>query len=157
MTDVTNNNNRIERYWNNFIKDTGRKESDRCSGDLIFEAKGFVSDELIALVISGKKNAFFTTWATYTIDGEPLPLSGELYVVLDRANNPRCIIETESVEIVPFNQVTWEMAKLEGEDQNLEEWRQKKIEYLEDEGAILGFEFTEDIKLVFQRFKVVYR
>ncbi len=157
MTDVTNNNNRIDQYWNNFIKDTGRKESDRCSGDLIFEAKGFVSDELIALVISGKKNAFFTTWATYTIDGEPLPLSGELYVVLDRANNPRCIIETESVEIVPFNQVTWEMAKLEGEDQNLEEWRQKKIEYLEDEGAILGFEFTEDIKLVFQRFKVVYR
>ncbi|MBC6714344.1 ASCH domain-containing protein [Treponema sp. Marseille-Q3903] len=157
MTDVTNNNNRIDQYWNKFIKDTGRKESDRCSGDLIFEAKGFVSDELIALVISGKKNAFFTTWATYTIDGEPLPLSGELYVVLDRANNPRCIIETESVEIVPFNQVTWEMAKLEGEDQNLEEWRQKKIEYLEDEGAILGFEFTEDIKLVFQRFKVVYR
>lgn len=157
MTDVTNNNNRIDQYWNTFIKDTGRKESDRCSGDLIFEAKGFVSDELIALVISGKKNAFFTTWATYTIDGEPLPLSGELYVVLDRANNPRCIIETESVEIVPFNQVTWEMAKLEGEDQNLEEWRQKKIEYLEDEGAILGFEFTEDIKLVFQRFKVVYR
>lgn len=157
MTNVTNNNNRIDQYWNKFIKDTGRKESDRCSGDLIFEAKGFVSDELIALVISGKKNAFFTTWATYTIDGEPLPLSGELYVVLDRANNPRCIIETESVEIVPFNQVTWEMAKLEGEDQNLEEWRQKKIEYLEDEGAILGFEFTEDIKLVFQRFKVVYR
>ena len=157
MTDVTNNYNRIDQYWNKFIKDTGRKESDRCSGDLIFEAKGFVSDELIALVISGKKNAFFTTWATYTIDGEPLPLSGELYVVLDRANNPRCIIETESVEIVPFNQVTWEMAKLEGEDQNLEEWRQKKIEYLEDEGAILGFEFTEDIKLVFQRFKVVYR
>jgi hypothetical protein len=157
MTDVTNNNNRIDQYWNKFIKDTGRKESDRCSGDLIFEAKGFVSDELIALVISGKKNAFFTTWATYTIDGEPLPLSGELYVVLDRANNPRCIIETESVEIVPFNQVTWEMAKLEGEDQNLEEWHQKKIEYLEDEGAILGFEFTEDIKLVFQRFKVVYR
>ena len=157
MTDVTNNNNRIDQYWNKFIKDTGRKESDRCSGDLIFEAKGFVSDELIALVISGKKKAFFTTWATYTIDGEPLPLSGELYVVLDRANNPRCIIETESVEIVPFNQVTWEMAKLEGEDQNLEEWRQKKIEYLEDEGAILGFEFTQDIKLVFQRFKVVYR
>ena len=130
MTDVTNNNNRIDQYWNKFIKDTGRKESDRCSGDLIFEAKGFVSDELIALVISGKKNAFFTTWATYTIDGEPLPLSGELYVVLDRANNPHCIIETESVEIVPFNQVTWEMAKLEGEDQNLEEWRQKRLNIL---------------------------
>ena len=62
MTDVTNNNNRIDQYWNKFIKDTGRKESDRCSGDLIFEAKGFVSDELIALVISGKKMRFSRHW-----------------------------------------------------------------------------------------------
>ena len=48
------------------------------------------------------------------------------------------------------------MAKQEGEDENLEEWRQKKQEYLEDEGAVLGFEFSPDIKLVFQKFSVVY-
>ena len=28
--------------------------------------------------------------------------------------------------------------------------KERKQEYLEDEGAILGFEFTPDIKLVFQ-------
>lgn len=147
----------IDEYWNKFIKDTGRNEDDRCAGDLNFEAKGFVGDELISLVLADKKTAFFTSWATYAIDQEPLPVSGELYVVLDRANNPRCVIEVESVNVIPFNEVTWGMAQKEGEDEDLTQWRERKQEYLEDEGAILGFEFTPDIKLVYQTFKVIYR
>lgn len=147
----------LDEYWNKFIKDTNRSPDDRCAGDLNFEAKGFVGDELVSLILSGKKTAFFTSWATYSIDQEPLPISGELYIVLDRANNPRCVIETESVSVVPFNEVTWSMAQLEGEDEDLATWKEKKQEYLEDEGAILGFDFTPDIKLVFQTFKVVYK
>lgn len=147
----------IDEYWNNFIEKTGRSSEDKCAGDLNFEAKGFVGDEMIALVLGNKKTAFFTSWATYAIDQEPLPVSGELYVVLDRANTPRCIIETESVNIIPFNEVTWNMAQQEGEDENIEQWRERKREYLEDEGAVLGFEFTPDIKLVFQTFKVIWR
>lgn len=147
----------LDEYWNKFLKDTNRSPDDRCAGDLNFEAKGFVGDELVSLILSGKKTAFFTSWATYSIDQEPLPISGELYIVLDRANNPRCVIETESVSVVPFNEVTWSMAQLEGEDEDLATWKEKKQEYLEDEGAILGFDFTPDIKLVFQTFKVVYK
>ena len=147
----------LDEYWNKFIKETNRSPDDRCAGDLNFEAKGFVGDELVSLILSGKKTAFFTSWATYSIDQEPLPISGELYIVLDRANNPRCVIETESVSVIPFNEVTWSMAQLEGEDEDLATWKEKKQEYLEDEGDILGFEFTPDIKLVFQTFQVVYK
>ena len=68
-----------------------------------------------------------------------------------------CVIELQSVNILPFNEVTWEMAKQEGEDESLEAWREKKQEYLEDEGAVLGFEFAPDIKVVFQTFTVVYK
>lgn len=145
-----------DEFWNDFLQATGRDSSDRCSGDICFEAKGFVGDELISLVLSNKKTAFLTSFATYSIDQEPLPVSGELYLVLDRADNPRCVIEIESVNIIPFNEVTWGMAQKEGEDNTLEEWKDRKREYLEDEGAILGFEFTPDIKLVFQTFRVVY-
>lgn len=146
----------IDEYWYKFLKDTGRSEDIKCAGDLFFEAKGFVGDELISLVLSGKKTAFFTSYPTFEIDQEPLPVSGELYVVLDRAENPRCVIEIENVSILPYNEVTWGMAEKEGEDENLEQWREKHREYLEDEGAILGFEFTPNIKLVFQVFRVIY-
>lgn len=146
-----------DEFWNEFLKATGRDEEERCAGDLNFEAKGFVADEMIALVLSGKKTAFFTSWSTYAIDQEPVPVSGELYLVLDRNEKPVCVIETQSVQVIPFNEVTWEMAKLEGEDENLEVWREKKREYLEEEGDIMGFEFTPDIKLVFQTFSVIYK
>ena len=56
----------IDEYWKKFIAETGRSEEDRCAGDLSFEAKGFVGDELITLVLTNRKTAFFTSWATYT-------------------------------------------------------------------------------------------
>ncbi len=116
----------VDEFWYRFIANTGRSPDDRCAGDLNFEAKGFVGDEMITLVLTGRKTAFFTSWATYAIDQEPLPISGELYVVLDRNNKPRCVIETESVAVIPFNEVTWEMAAKEGEDENLGAWKEKK-------------------------------
>ncbi len=147
----------LDEYWEKFLKETGRDSDERCAGDLNFEAKGFVGDELVSLVISGKKTAFFSSYATFAIDGEPLPVSGELYIVVDRADNPRCVIELQSVEVIPFDEITWEMAKQEGEDENMTDWRNKEQEYLEEEGAVLGFSFTPDIKLVFQTFRVVYK
>ena len=147
----------LDEYWNKFLSAKSLPPDTKCAGDLFFEAKGFVSDQMNAQVLGGQKTAFFSSYATFAIDGEPLPVSGELYIVVDRANNPVCVIELQSVNILPFNEVTWEMAKQEGEDENLEQWREKKKEYLEDEGAVLGFEFAPDIKVVFQTFTVVYK
>ena len=147
----------LDEYWNKFLASKTLPAETKCAGDLFFEAKGFVSDQMNALVLSGQKTAFFSSYATFAIDGEPLPVSGELYIVVDRANNPVCIIELQSVNILPYNEVTWEMAKQEGEDESLDAWREKKQEYLEDEGAVLGFEFAPDIKLVYQTFTVVYK
>ena len=56
-----------------------------------------------------------------------------------------------------MDEVTWEMAKKEGEDFNLEQWKEKTLEYLNDEAAILGYEVVPNLKLVYQTFKVVYK
>ena len=146
-----------DEYWNKFIQDTGADPEIRCSGDFCFDTEGIQNEEKLVLILSGKKTATFSTLASFLIDGEPLPVTGELYMVFDRSATPRCIIELESVNVVPFNEVTWGMAQQEGEDSSLEEWREKQKEYLEDEGAIVGFEFTPDIKLIFQTFRVVYK
>ena len=147
----------LDEYWNKFLAAKALPSETKCAGDLFFEAKGFVSDQMNALVLGGQKTAFFSSYATFAIDQEPLPVSGELYLVIDRAKKPVCVIRLEQVTIIPFNEVTWEMAKLEGEDQDLAAWREKHQEYLEEEGHILGFEYTPDIKLVYQTFMVVYK
>ena len=142
-------------YWQKFLQKRGRNPDKRCAGEMCFEAEGFFGDELLALVLAGKKTAFFSSYASYLIDNEELPVSGEKYVVLDRSGSPRCIIELTSVRIVPFCEVTREMVIAEGEDESLEAWREKEKGYLEDEGEIVGFAFAEDIKLVFHEFRIV--
>jgi uncharacterized protein YhfF len=49
------------------------------------------------------------------------------------------------------------MVKKEGECATMGEWKEKMQEYIEDEAHVLGFEYSPDIKLVYQTFKVIYK
>ena len=49
------------------------------------------------------------------------------------------------------------MARQEGEDQSLEEWRDKQREYMEEEAALCGFDFTDESLVVFEHFHVIYK
>lgn len=146
-----------DEFWQKFINETGADPESKCAGDLTFESAGFTNDAQVANILSGQRTAIFSTFASYSVDGEPLPVSGELYLVFDRGNNPRAVIEIESVSILPFNEITWGMAQKEGEDENLEEWRLRQQENLEEEGEIVGFKFSPELKIIFQTFRVLYK
>lgn len=146
-----------DEFWQKFINETGADPESKCAGDLTFESAGFTNDAQVANILSGQRTAIFSTFASYSVDGEPLPVSGELYLVFDRGNNPRAVIEIESVSILPFNEITWGMAQKEGEDENLEEWRLRQQENLEEEGEIVGFTFSPELKIIFQTFRVLYK
>lgn len=149
----------VEEFWGKFCESGAMSAVADVSyaGEISFEAEGFVNDEILALVLSGKKTAIFASLSTYTANNEMIPVSGEYYVVLDRAKNPRCVIELESVKIVPFGEVTWEMARQEGMDADLDSWQERMKEQLEEEGDFMGFNFSPALKLVFQTFRVVYK
>lgn len=146
-----------DEFWQKFINETGADPESKCAGDLTFESAGFTNDAQVANILSGQRTAIFSTFASYSVDGEPLPVSGELYLVFDRGNNPRAVIEIESVSILPFDEITWGMAQKEGEDENLEEWRLRQQENLEEEGEIVGFKFSPELKIIFQTFRVLYK
>lgn len=146
-----------DEFWQKFITETGTDSDSKCAGDLTFESAGFTNDAQIANILSGRRTAIFSTFASYSVDCEPLPASGELYLVFDRGNNPRAVIEIESVNILPFSEITWGMAQKEGEDENLEQWKIRWQENLEEEGEIVGFKFSPEIKIIFQTFRVLYK
>lgn len=130
---------------------------EHCAGDIGFEARGFAGTEKIAALLAGKKRAVFSTYAVYAIDNEILPVSGEYYIVKNAEEEAVCAIQIQRVEILPFNEVPWNLAALEGEDGNLQEWRERTREALEEEAEIIGYEFREDIRLVFMEFEIVAR
>ena len=117
-----------------------------------------LADSLAKLVLSGAKRATAGAVWSYEARGQRLPRPSDLSVVTDWARTPLCIIETLAVEIVPFSQVTAEFAAAEGEgDGSLAYWRAAHRAYFGRECARLGRDFTEDMPVACERFRVMSR
>ena len=148
----------IKEYWDGFLSATHQNADEvDYAGEIGFEGYGVQGTELINLVLDETKTASFSAYESFTINMEPVPVAGELYIVEDNNDEPVCVIELTDVQVLPFKEVTWEMARKEGEDADLESWRDKQKEYMSDEAAVCGFEFNEDSPVVFEAFHVIYR
>lgn len=108
-----------------------------------------LADELLGLVLAGKKTATCGALRDHEGEGEPLPEIGRRDVVLDGAGRPACVIETVAVEIVPFDAVTKDFAEAEGEGPYAV-WRKGHIAFFSRNGGWSG-----DMKLVCEHFKLV--
>lgn len=86
-----------------------------------------------------------------------MPKAGDYSIVTDWDGNPRCVIQTKKVTVLPFKEITYELCKKEGEDDNLESWQRNHRAFFTAEGKEeLHYEFTEDLMVVFEEFDVVY-
>lgn len=101
------------------------------------------NDKLINLVLTGKKKA------TSYLYKEELPKVGEKSIIVFDNGNDACIVKTVDYEIIRFNEMTEELAILEGEG-DLETWRKKHYNFFKE----LDKDFTEDSKIVFEIFKL---
>lgn len=110
-----------------------------------------LADELLALVLAGKKTATCGALWQYEADGTPMPKPGELSVVLDGSKTPRCVIETTEIEIKPFDKVDAQFAHDEGEgDQSYAYWRKAHEAYFRRQGP-----FSPDMLVVCERFRLI--
>jgi uncharacterized protein YhfF/GrpB-like predicted nucleotidyltransferase (UPF0157 family) len=148
----------LSAFWNRFVAATGGADESRFYESFYFSDSEAVADELADLVVRGTKRATAASLWSHDDEAKPLPRPGDLRIVTDWAGEPRCIIETKSVEIVPFCDVSAEFAATEGEgDGSLAFWRDAHREYFTRECARAGREFGDDMLVVCERFEVVYR
>src|SRR5690625_3408189 len=115
------------------------------------------ADELASLVIVGKKTATASNYSLYEIEQEPLPYQGLHNIILDGKGEAVAIVETTSVEVIPFNEVTEEHAYLEGEgDRSLAYWRKVHEECCRKELESMEQPFHNQIPVVCEKFKLLY-
>ena len=109
-----------------------------------------LADELLALVISGRKTATCGDWAeTEKTYGVAKP--GDLWVVQNGAKRDACVIETIEVTKRRFRDVDAAFAFDEGEgDRSLEDWRRGHRAYFERNGG-----WSDDMWLACERFRLV--
>jgi len=147
----------VKKMWNEFIQTHGidpeiRHTSWPFGGDKVSVK------ELLELVIRGQKRATASLYDIYEYIDEPLPKAGDYSVVTDWEGIARCVIKTTRVEITPFNLISQEFARKEGEgDLSLEYWREVHREFFSrDLRETLGKEFKEDMLVVCEEFELVF-
>nr|WP_281044488.1 ASCH domain-containing protein [Sanguibacter keddieii] len=113
------------------------------------------ADRLLELVLAGTKTATSSALSEYDDEDAPLPKAGDLSIVVDGAGHPKALIRTTEVEVVPFGEVSEELAAAEGEgDRTLASWRADHAEFFR---RVLGIETVpEDFMVVTERFELLY-
>lgn len=120
-----------------------------------FELTEKSCNHLLDLVLIGKKRATSSSLKGYQLEGGKIPSIGDMSVITDWDENPRCVIKTTNVRIIPYKDITFDIARLEGEDDNLDSWRANHEKFFTEEGKEIGYEFSEDMDVVFEEFEVV--
>lgn len=121
-------------------------------------AFGASPDELLDLVLKGEKTGTSSLYKSYERENEPTPKKGDYSVILNSKNEAICIIQNIDVQVIPFSEATEEHAFKEGEgDKSLEYWRRVHIEFFEGCLKDRAENFSEDMLIVYEEFKLVYR
>jgi len=118
-----------------------------------FGTKGEFRDELIALILDGKKRATAGTleW-DYRSNGEVIEYVGEKLAVLNNEGEHVATIQATRVEVVRFAEVPDEFALAEGEgDLSGDDFRNGHFQYWSRQ----GLKITDDTEIVLLYFDLI--
>lgn len=152
-------NKEQQTFLNNYLKTLPEAERKTIQN---VQAEYFCADEHNAnecarLINIGKKTASCSLKQGWDSDNEPLPKVGDLTVVLNWSQEPICMIKITDVSICPFNQVTAEFAKAEGEgDSSYAWWHKAHTQFFTEYAKTIGATFNTSSELVLERFVKVY-
>jgi uncharacterized protein YhfF len=144
-------------FWEEFAATRATDPSQRFLEAFYFDDNEPSANELAALVLAGRKQATAGLLWSHEGGDRPLPQAGDLSIVTDFSGKPVCVIETQKVEILPFEEVTAEFAAIEGEgDGSLQYWREAHEAFFGRECKRIGQTPDPRMPVVCEQFKVVF-
>jgi uncharacterized protein YhfF len=150
----------VKNYWERFLASLPPDTPYRAK---TFVAEGWgdspaMADELGALIAKGIKTATCSALWEWEVEGNPIPHAGLITIVLDGGGEPLCIVETVEVYVCKYNEVDAGFAREEGEgDLSLNYWREAHRNFFSRLLPKTGQEFSEEMPLVCERFRVIYK
>lgn len=130
-----------------------------------FAFPGPLRDELTALALAGSKTTTAGLLVEFELDGEAVPQPGDLSLLVDSAEKPVAVLETETRRVARLADVDDRHAIDEGEGYaSAAEFRVAHERFwnssIDDLRARLGdpaFTLTDDTLVVLERFRIVQR
>ena len=150
----------VEAYWQKFLA-TLPTDSPYHGKSYITDGWGDspeMADELGVLIVDGTKTATCSSLWEWEDEGELPPETGAVTIVLDGRGEPIGIVETTEVTISKYNEVDADFARDEGEgDLSLRYWQEAHKNFFSRTLVEIGKEFSEDMPLVCERFRLIYK
>ena len=148
---------RLQDFWRAFASTQPSDPTDRFLEAFHFDDNEISANELAALVLTGTKRATTALLWGYEKDNKPIPRPGDLSIVTNFAGQPVCVIETTSIEILPFEEIGAEFASIEGEgDGSLAYWRRAHEVFFGRECSRIGRSPGPHMPVVCEQFQVVF-
>lgn len=155
MDDALRISDRIRQFWEAYKAVSGVVDQ---SFTLVqFGDTSDLANSLAALVVSGAKRASTSLASDHRDAGQPLPKSGDLSIIIDGRDAPRCIIRVVSVEVKRLGDVDSSFAWDEGEgDRSLDWWMTSHKRYFARQSGGEGATVNNNTEVVLERFVVVW-
>lgn len=150
------NNPVIKEFWKTFLLKQNLPLDTPVYDVFYFGNTKSVANLCAQLVLDQKKKATSSLYKAYELENQPLPEVGNYSIVVDFDYHPVCIIQTTAISILAFDNMTFEICKREGEDDNLQSWVDHHHEFFTQDALDYGFTFTPDMDVLFEDFHLIY-
>lgn len=147
----------IQTYWQHFCEKSGT-DPQTPYGAFAFGDTEAMADELVQLVLEGKKTGTSSAYELYFLPGETeaLPKTGQIDIILDGREQPVGIIQNKRVDVLPFKDINADQARKEGEgDLSLDYWRRVHINFWAPYFQENNLNFTDDTAIVYEEFTLI--
>lgn len=149
----------VKSMWNKYLRTLLESEREgKNYTSWSFGGGSETANELVELVKNDEKTATCSLHRWYEVEQESLPFVGELNIITDWDGEAEVVAETINVQVLPFNEVSEAFAAKEGEgDKSYAYWRRVHVEFFTNELKEIDKEFDENMLVVCEEFKVVYK
>ncbi|MCB4808886.1 ASCH domain-containing protein [Tamlana sp. 62-3] len=153
----TFNNASVQTLWNNFIKANPEYKNYNRPEAWYFCDNQSDANDCANLVVKGVKQATSTSLWWFKTNNYALPKVNDLNIITTWGGEAKAIIKTIKVEQVPFNKITANYAKIEGEgDKSLKYWQDVHWAYYAREMAVKGEQPSPNMIIICEQFKTVF-
>jgi uncharacterized protein YhfF len=147
----------IVEFWEQFCREHPQVDVNTPYQVWYFGNTPELADQLVKLVLDGKKRATTSLECEFQDKPDEAPVDGGYSIVTDFDGRPKCVVRTNEVRTIPYNEVDAEFAFAEGEgDQSLDYWRGVHWDYFSHQCTELGVHPSETMSVICERFELLY-
>ena len=148
----------VYEMWENFTQLNPKFKNEEMPGSDFFHNTREDANRLAELTVDGKKKASSGLYILYKQYNVDLPKVENKQIITDFDGKARAIIETKSVDTIPFNKISKDYAELDmGTNiKPLEKWKKAHWDFFAEVMEESGKDPTEEMLIVCERFETIW-